>query len=95
MHRNEYPRPNFVRSSWLSLNGVWDFAFDDENIGLAAKWYKGKEFPLKINVPFAFQTQLSGINDQSFHDYMWYRRTFTVAKEKDKRYILHFQAVDS
>ena len=23
--RLEYPRPDFVRDSWLSLNGEWDF----------------------------------------------------------------------
>ena len=26
-----YPRPQFVRDSWLSLNGKWKFVFDDEN----------------------------------------------------------------
>ncbi len=94
MKRNEYPRPNFVRPDWLSLNGPWQFAFDDENIGLAEKWFLGKPFPLTIEVPFAFQTPLSGINDQSFHDFMWYRRTFTLNKLVHKRYLLHFQAVD-
>lgn len=94
MARTEYPRPSFVRSSYLNLNGKWDFAFDDDNVGLKEKWFIDGAFPLKINVPFAFQTPKSGINDQSFHDYVWYRRFFTVKKEEGKRYILHFGAVD-
>ena len=32
-----YPRPQFVRRGWESLNGTWTFAFDDENIGEDAK----------------------------------------------------------
>jgi len=33
--RPEYPRPQFVReNNWLNLNGEWDFAFDDLNLGL-------------------------------------------------------------
>lgn len=78
MYRNEYPRPNIVRQQWLSLNGKWQFAFDDNNVGLSEKWYVNGKFPLTINVPFAFQTSLSGINDQSFYDYVWFRRTFKV-----------------
>ncbi|MCL7746810.1 glycoside hydrolase family 2 protein [Halalkalibacter alkaliphilus] len=93
--RNEYPRPQFVRQEWLNLNGEWDFAFDDENCGLKEKWYK--EFPqsMKIVVPFAYQTEKSGINDHSFHDVVWYRRTFTVSEDwLDQELILHFGAVD-
>ncbi len=29
----DYPRPQLVRKSWLNLNGKWNFAFDDENVG--------------------------------------------------------------
>lgn len=36
-----YPRPDFSRRClrWESLNGPWDFLFDDEDVGLDAKWH--------------------------------------------------------
>ena len=30
----EYPRPQFRRENWQSLNGEWEFAFDDKNEGI-------------------------------------------------------------
>lgn len=94
--RNEYPRPQFVRKNWLNLNGEWQFAFDDENIGVKEKWFQiVHPFKQKIIVPFAYQTKLSGINVPSFHDHVWYRREFTVPKEwSGQKIILHFGAVD-
>lgn len=37
-----YPRPDFQRSElkWESLNGPWDFLFDDDNVGLVQEWSK-------------------------------------------------------
>ena len=32
--RNEYPRPQFKRAEWFTLNGEWEFAFDDDNVGI-------------------------------------------------------------
>ena len=29
--RPEYPRPQFVRDSWVNLNGAWEFAIDYGN----------------------------------------------------------------
>ncbi|MFU1794935.1 glycoside hydrolase family 2 protein [Paenibacillus azoreducens] len=94
--RQEYPRPQFVRSEWVNLNGEWDFEFDDQNIGLDEKWFeKHKEYTQKINVPFAFQSKLSGINDSSFHDWVWYRREFAIPDTMvGKQIIMHFGAVD-
>jgi len=96
VHRQEYPRPQLIRKEWLNLNGIWQFAFDDENIGLNEKWFKiEKQFDREINVPFAYQTELSGINDQTFHDWVWYRREFEVPSTwKGQRIILHFGSVD-
>ncbi|MHA1477509.1 MAG: glycoside hydrolase family 2 protein, partial [Promethearchaeota archaeon] len=97
--RPEYPRPQFVRdNNWINLNGEWDFGFDDANIGLKERWYKKgnlKNFDRKITVPFCFQSKLSGIEDNSFHEVIWYRRVFEIPKQfKNKKVLLHFGAVD-
>src|SRR5690625_7659476 len=93
--RQEYPRPQFERSSWLNLNGTWDFDFDDENKGDKDQWYSNHRFTQKIEVPFCYQSKLSGIGETDFHDMVWYKRTFTLPSEfEGKRIILHFGAVD-
>ncbi len=77
--RAEYPRPQFEREAWQNLNGSWQFEFDDENTGLAEQWFDaGRSFSRTIEVPFAYQTPLSGIHDTSFHDWVWYKRNFSV-----------------
>lgn len=95
-YRTQYPRPQFVRKDWKLLNGTWQFEFDDHNVGAEEKWYKTeRNFARKIEVPFAYQTKLSGIHDPSFHDWVWYKRNFTVDQAwKGKRVLLHFGAVD-
>jgi beta-galactosidase/beta-glucuronidase len=96
--RPEYPRPQFARKDWLSLNGEWDFTFDDEDVGEEEQWYRADIkglFSRAIQVPFAFQSKLSGIEDPSFHDVVWYRRAFEVPEGwNGKRIVLHFGAVD-
>lgn len=94
--RSEYPEPQFMRSSWLSLNGEWDFAFDDQNQGLTQHWNTSLlSNSRKIVVPYCFESSLSGIRDTSFHPVFWYRRTFEVPKAwAGKHVLLHFGAVD-
>jgi beta-galactosidase/beta-glucuronidase len=93
--RPEYPRPQFVRDAWLNLNGEWEFAFDDSNDGLRLGWYDGRELPRRIIVPFAYQTELSGVNDKSIHECVWYARTFEVRDEwHGQDLLLNFGAVD-
>ena len=92
----DYPRPQFVRTDWENLNGTWDFGFDDENAGEKKKWYQEFKGDKKINVPFTYETKLSGIQDETRHDFIWYRRTISVDGEKleNNRYILHFEGSD-
>jgi beta-galactosidase/beta-glucuronidase len=94
--RSEYPEPQFVRSSWMTLNGEWDFAFDDQNQGLAQHWNTSPlPNPRKIVVPYCFESRLSGIRDTSFHPVFWYRRRFEVPRTwAGKHVLLHFGAVD-
>ena len=75
----EYPRPQFRRSEWLPLNGEWEFCFDDAGEGIKKGYEAGNaKFPLKINVPFTYQYEASGIGDKSLHETVWYKRTFTA-----------------
>ena len=92
----DYPRPQFVRTDWENLNGTWDFGFDDENAGEKKKWYQEFKGDKKINVPFTYETKLSGIQDETRHDFIWYHRTINVdgVKLENNRYILHFEGSD-
>lgn len=78
--RPAYPRPLLRRRDWISLNGEWRFAFDRAN------------FDRSITVPFAYQSELSGIGDPGLHDTVWYQRRFRAPPAE--RLILHFGAVD-
>ncbi|WP_171718493.1 glycoside hydrolase family 2 protein [Paenibacillus phytohabitans] len=94
--RAEYPRPQFVRDNWVNLNGEWEFAFDDDNAGTREQWHLGnKPLARRIQVPFAFQSSLSGIGDPGFHDIVWYRRELEIPESfVDQEILLHFGAVD-
>ncbi|MBA7550362.1 LL-diaminopimelate aminotransferase [subsurface metagenome] len=46
-------------------------------------------------VPFCFQSELSRVNDQEFHDIVWYKKVINLPENfKKKRILLHFGAVD-
>ena len=92
----EYPRPQFRRENWLSLNGEWEFAFDDKNDGVKSGLWQGKKaLPLKINVPFTYEYPASGVGDAAQHDVVWYRRSFALAEEnRGRRALLCFNAAD-
>ncbi len=86
----EYPRPQLARPRWENLNGPWDYAITDREAGPPAQWDG------KILVPFAVQSQLSGV-ERAVTDSqaLWYHRTFTAPALPDGgRLLLHFGAVD-
>ncbi|MDY0289988.1 MAG: glycoside hydrolase family 2 TIM barrel-domain containing protein [Sphaerochaeta sp.] len=93
--RPEYPRPDFQRSCWLNLNGIWNFAFDDEDCGRSKQWYLQGTFDRSILVPFVYQSKSSGIHDTSYHPIQWYSRKFrTAVLDPESRQYLCFGAVD-
>ncbi len=92
--RSEYPRPSFVKSDYLNLNGSWQFAMDAGDSGLEQGWLD-TEFSRTIQVPFCPESKLSGIEHTDFMAAVWYRRQVTVPDAwRGKRLLLHFQAVD-
>lgn len=92
--RNEYPRPHFRRDQWLSLNGVWEFEFDDNHDGDLRGIHQGNvKLSREIVVPFTYQYPESGIGEKEFHDTLWYKKSF-VYDETDKDVILGFNASD-
>ncbi|NQX46049.1 glycoside hydrolase family 2 [Paenibacillus tritici] len=91
----DYPRPQFVRDAWQSLDGEWDFRFDDDNVGERERWNEQLKGDLKIQVPFTYETQASGIGETVFHPYVWYERELQLPADLgQKRVLLNFQAVD-
>ena len=95
--RPEHPRPDFMRDTFHNMNGVWEFAFDDGNVGLAEGWYMpGHKFDKTITVPFCYQSAASGIGPMDeIHPIMWYRRSFTIPAEmQGRKILLKFGAVD-
>lgn len=91
--RNEYPRPGMVRSSWINLNGQWQFEIDNAKVGFAKKFYEKDTLESEITVPFCPESKLSGIGHTDFMNCVWYKKHFNLCRD-NKNVILHFGAVD-
>ena len=85
----EYPTPQFERDSYFSLNGVWDFSLDQNP-------KNHDSYPYEIVVPFAVESELSGVEQRvKPGDIMHYRKEFEVPEGFVKsRVLIHFEAVD-
>ena len=91
----EYPRPQFVRDSYVNLNGFWDYCIVPEA--------EGDEIPEddimegKILVPFSPESMLSEVERRLEPDqYLWYKRELPTLTRTmtGSRFLLHFGAVD-
>jgi len=80
----------------VDLAGVWQFTFDDEDVGLDEDWVNRKDvFGDTITVPFPPESRASGMARTEPHSVFWYRRTFQVdERDRSGRLLLWFGAVD-
>ncbi len=86
---SEYPNPQFMRESYISLNGYWDYKISKSPV-------IPQSFDEKILVPYSPETELSEVNHLLLPDeYLFYKLEFELEDEfiKDKVY-LHFLGVD-
>ncbi|RUQ98216.1 glycoside hydrolase family 2 protein [Labedella endophytica] len=92
--RPEYPRPQFRRERWMTLNGEWEFEIDRSDSG-RERGLLDRPLSERITVPFAPESELSGIHDIDFMTAVWYRRAVDIPDEwAGERVLLHFGAVD-
>lgn len=86
---SEHPNPQFMRESYLSLNGEWEYKISkDPTIP--------QVFDGKILVPFSPEVELSGVHHLLLPDeYLFYKLDFSLEDDfvKEKVY-LHFLGVD-
>lgn len=85
----EYPRPQFVRNSYINLNGCWKCEFSKSS-------ELPSDFKPDITVPFSPETPLSGVGRVlEPSEYLHYEKRFNIPSDFNKgRVFIHFGAVD-
>lgn len=91
--RPEYPRPDrrrgFVHGvDWLNLNGVWEFHFDGERVGVEERWFEPAEerWPDQIVVPFCWESlaawgEADAAGNDNYFSIRVYRNPLEVSRE--------------
>lgn len=85
----EYPRPQFVRNSYINLNGSWKCEFSKSS-------ELPSDFKTDITVPFSPETPVSGVGRVlEPTEYLHYEKRFNIPSDFNKgRVFIHFGAVD-
>ncbi|MEQ9715251.1 MAG: glycoside hydrolase family 2 TIM barrel-domain containing protein [Candidatus Asgardarchaeum sp.] len=92
-----YPRPDFRRKNWIDLTGKWLFHFDYKE---RLTFENAKDLDMytnEINVPYPYQSTLSGIGVDVECDVIWYACQFSVSPlhlKSYKTFLIKFGAVD-
>ena len=61
LEKANYPRPDFIRRDWMSLDGKWEFAFPDQITGAFPQEYKDSSLPPNILVPYCYTAAAGGL----------------------------------
>lgn len=81
IQKTEHPCPERVRENWLTLNGEWEFSFEEPT------------FNKKINVPFSWTCELSGINAPEKKGVGYYRKRISYPVDENRLFLI-FCGVD-
>ena len=93
--RPEHPRPQLERQTWQNLNGTWSYAFDFGRSGRDRDYPACTGFEKSIIVPFAPESDLSGVGHKDFIDTIWYQRVLDIPSDwQGFSVFLRFGAVD-
>ena len=88
-----HPRPDWARP-YLNLNGPWRFDFDPNDAGTKEAWFNKHDFTKTINVPFPWQSRLSGIQATGYNGVAWYERDVLIPPDAGPRIFVVFGAID-
>ena len=88
-YKDGYPRPQLVKDYFQILDGEWQFAFDDLDVGEKEKWYLNFPTGKKIIVPFSYHTKASGIGLLEEHVYTWYKKEVNYDYDLTKKKVLN------
>ena len=94
--RSEHPKPQFMRDTWLNLNGTWAFEIDQSRSGKYRNLHKADAIlNSQITVPFCPESELSGVGHKDFINGVWYQKKVTLSDAQCAGTVfLHFGAVD-
>jgi beta-galactosidase/beta-glucuronidase len=94
-HRSSFPEPLAVRPNYRLLDGTWRFHLHGEDALHPTRILAHEELQHAIEVPFCYQSSLSGLGHDGYYPAVWYSRSFEVTDEEMAgRIRLNFGAVD-
>tara|TARA_B100001109_G_C18842933_1_gene465435 strand:+ start:49 stop:1818 length:1770 start_codon:yes stop_codon:yes gene_type:complete len=92
--RPEYPRPILKRDHWLNLNGRWDFFAGNTDQDPLRAIVSEENWTQNIVVPFAPNSQSSGVVLEDEPSFVAYRREFDLPAWDEKQVFLNIGASD-
>ena len=95
LEKARFPRPDFIRRDFISLDGEWEFSFCSQLEHPFPEGWQDRPLPGKILVPFSYTCNASGIRHEIYEDCVCYARDLIVQENKlSGEALLKFGAAD-